>query len=296
MFIRVAENIASAEARLRRGRGGCRGGGRGLLRPDDVARLPAELADAHERRPRAPAALGVLRAAGRATRWSRSSARCATRRSSTSPAAAPASASRGCVPPATRSLDAGRLVGPGLVHARVQPGDRGGQAGRHAPRRQHGRAARRPSGHPRLHQVQGRRRLRQLQHLGRASPSGSWRPCATARATSCSTRATASVGGIARRARGLRPHRRDGVGDGRPRHHLHRPHEPGQSDAGSSARSSRRTRAASSRCCRTRRATSARSTSRASSTQREDGPGVDWDRLGGRRASRACASSTTSST
>ena len=37
----------------------------GLLRAHDLARVPAELAHADERRPRAPAALGVLRAAGR---------------------------------------------------------------------------------------------------------------------------------------------------------------------------------------------------------------------------------------
>ena len=93
-----------------------------------------------------------------------------------------------------------------------------------------------------------------------------------------STRATRRSR-AARRARGLRPHRRDGVGHRRPRHHLHRPHQPRQPHARSSARSSRRTPAASSRCCRTRRATSARSTSSQVRAIAENGPDVDWDRL-----------------
>ena len=122
--------------------------------------------------------------------------------------------------------------GPDLVHARVQPGDRGGQAGRHAPWRQHGRAARRPSGHHRLHQVQGGRRLRQLQHLrgahrqvhGRGPGRHDLRACQPARRKSRRG---------ARRPRGLRPHRGDGLGHRRSGDHLHRPHEPGQPDAGS---------------------------------------------------------------
>ena len=70
----------------------------------------------------------------------------------------------------------------------------------------------------------------------------------------------------AQRARGVRAHRARGLAHRRPGHGLHRPdqRQPGQPDAGARRWSRRPTRAASSRCCPTRRATSARSTSRSS--------------------------------
>ena len=168
MFVRVAENIAAAER---------------VWGADDAA--VAEVAqdfydlmtsleflpnspDAHERRSRAAAAVGLLRAAGRGLhgvdlrRRPGHGPHPQVRRRHRLQLLASASRRR------PGSLDAGRLERPGVVHARVQPGDRSGQAGRHAPRREHGRLAHRPPGHPQLHQVQGRRRLRELQHLGRA--------------------------------------------------------------------------------------------------------------------------------
>ncbi len=72
------------------------------------------------------------------------------------------------------ALDPGGLERPRLVHARLQPGDRGRQAGRHAPRRQHGRAAGRPPGHPAVHHVQGRRATSRTSTSRWRSPRSSW--------------------------------------------------------------------------------------------------------------------------
>ena len=84
--------------------------------------------------------------------------------------------------------------------------------------------------------------------------------------------------GRARRARGLRPHHRDGVGDRRPRHHLHRPHQPRQPDAAARRdrvdQSVRRAAAAAVRGVQPRLGQSVRW---CGST--EGGPDVDWDRL-----------------
>ena len=60
----------------------------------------------------------------------------------------------------------GQVLRPRLVPARVRRRHRGGEAGRCAARRQHGRAARRPPGHPRVRGVQARRLDHQLQPLG----------------------------------------------------------------------------------------------------------------------------------
>ncbi len=65
MFMRVAREHRRGGARMgSRRRAGRRGDAR-LLRAHDLARVPSELADADERRPRSPAALGVLRSSGR---------------------------------------------------------------------------------------------------------------------------------------------------------------------------------------------------------------------------------------
>ena len=66
------------------------------------------------------------------------------------------------------SLDDWRGFGSRVVHEAVRCLDRRGQAGRHAPRRQHGNSARRSSGHHGLHHLQGRPDAdHELQHLRR---------------------------------------------------------------------------------------------------------------------------------
>ena len=101
----------------------------------------------------------------------------ATRRSSTRAAAAPASPSAACAPPATCvAVDRRHRQRPRLLHARLRRRHRGDQAGRHAPRRQHGdprasttRTSRSSSTSSRTWST-----LHQLQHLASPSPSASW--------------------------------------------------------------------------------------------------------------------------
>ena len=90
------------------------------------------------------------------------------------------------------------------------------------------------------------------------------------------------VDAAAQRPRGLRAHRARGLAHRRPGHGLHRPDQrrARPTRRPSSGRSRRPTRAASSRCCPTRRATSARSTSRSSPGRTTAGEwSVDWDEM-----------------
>ena len=103
------------------------------------------------------------------------------------------------------------------------------------------------------------------------------------RSTTRSTRAPArSPGAAVRRARSSTASFEAAWRTGDPGHGLHRPdqREPRESHAGGRARSRRRIRAGSSRSCRTRRAISARSTSRGSPGGAATGEWtVDWDEM-----------------
>src|SRR5207302_7010264 len=75
------------------------------------------------------------------------------------------------LPPASQercgALHHGRGFWSGVVHEVVRCVDRRGEAGRDAPRRQHGHPAGRPPGHPGVHRLQGRPDPGdELQHLG----------------------------------------------------------------------------------------------------------------------------------
>ncbi len=87
--------------------------------------------------------------------------------SSTSRAAAPGSASRDCAPAGDIvKSTTGVASGPGLLHEAVRRLHRGGEAGRHAARRQHGDPAGGPPRHPRVRRLQaGPHPGHQLQHL-----------------------------------------------------------------------------------------------------------------------------------
>ena len=68
----------------------------------------------------------------------------------------------------SRRVDRRHRLRPGGADAGVRRRDRGDQAGRHAARRQHGHAARRPPRHPRVHRDQARSDAdEELQPLGR---------------------------------------------------------------------------------------------------------------------------------
>ena len=157
---------------VRRLGGGRRGGRAELLRAHDHRPVRAQLADPHERGPAAGPAVGVLRAAGRGRALERVQRH--LRHPARDGAGAPvrgrhrllllAPAPRG----RHRAVHHGGGVGSRVVHAPLRRLDRGGQAGRHAPGRQHGHPARRPPRHPRVHHLQERHLPgHQLQHLGR---------------------------------------------------------------------------------------------------------------------------------
>ena len=129
-----------------------------------------------------------------------------------------------------------------------------------------------------LHQVQGRRRLRQLQHLGRSDREVHGGRARPAPPTSWSIRAPRSRPASSTRAR-------SGTSSSRWRGP---PATPASSSSTastaitrrrSSARSSRPTRAASSRCFRTRPATSGSVNLSKFVRPTESGPDVDWDHL-----------------
>ena len=139
----------------------------------DGAAVRAQLAHAHERRPAAGAALGVLRAAGGRRALQRperaSTTRCGRWRWSTSRAAAPGfsfsrlrpKGSTWCAPPRASRR------GPVSFMKLYDASHRRGEAGRHAPRREHGDPPRGSPGHPGLHRLQGRPHAdHELQHLG----------------------------------------------------------------------------------------------------------------------------------
>ena len=141
-----------------------------VLRADDAAPVRAELAHADERRPSARPAVRVLRASRR---------RCAQQRACRHLRHA---ALDGAHPPERRrhrvlvlapalegvdgALDHGRGERPRELHEALRCQHRRGEAGRHASRREHGNPARRSSGHPGVHRLQGRPHAdRELQHL-----------------------------------------------------------------------------------------------------------------------------------
>ncbi len=150
-------------------------------------------------------------------------------------------------------------LGPRLVPARVQQRHRGREAGGDPARRQHGHPARRSPRHPGVHRVQARRRDHQLQHLGGRHRCLHGRPQPRARSTISSTptrrpwrvgcrRARSSRGSSARPGGRAIPAWSSSIGS--------TPALP--TPRRTSGRSRRPTRAASSRSCPTRPATSAR--------------------------------------
>ena len=191
MCWRVAQSIAAGEARYGRSPAAVREVAAAFYDMMVDALLPAELADADERRQgQRPAVLGLLRPAGGRLdggdlrlRQGRGHHPQVGRRHRLR-VLAPAAQGR------PRRLHRGPRVGPGVVPARVQRRHGGGEAGRHPPRRQHGHPARRPSGHPGVHRLQARRRDHQLQHLGRRHRRLHGRAGQAARTTTSSTRTT----------------------------------------------------------------------------------------------------------
>ena len=169
----------------------------------------------------------------------------------------------------------GRLVRPGLLHERLRRRHRDDQAGRHPARRQHGHPARRPPRHPGLHHRQAGRR------------PGS--PISTSRWPSPRLHARRRGG---RRLRPVNPRSGETVETLKARkvfktivtRHGRTASRASSSSTAStrttpprtSARSRAPTPAASSRCCPTSRATSARSTS---PRWRPTGH-MDYDKLG----------------
>ncbi len=126
--------------------------------------------------------------------------------------------------------DPGRRLGPRLVPQGHRRRDRGRQAGRHAPRGQHGHPPGRPSRHRGIHpDEEGRQERRQLQHLGRRH-----RRLHGGRPEGDVLRHLRPVPEEGRRPegrpQGLPDDRRVGLGHRRPRPHLHRPHQRRQSD------------------------------------------------------------------
>ena len=185
MCWRVALSIAAGEARYGRSPAAVREIASRVLRHHDRRALHAELADADERgQGQRPPVLGLLRPARRRLDGGDLRLRQGGRhhpqvgRRHRVRVLAPAPEGR------HRRVHGRPRVGARVVPARVQQRHRGGEAGRHAARREHGDPAGRSPRHPRVHRLQARRRHHQLQHLG-----GGHRP----------------LHGRARQGRGVRP-------------------------------------------------------------------------------------------
>ena len=189
----------------------------------------------------------------------------------------------------------GRLQRPALLHERVRRRHRDHQAGRHAPRRQHGHPARRPPGHPRVHQRQAGRRPRSTTSTSR-SPS----PTSSCSAVEADEEYELRQPALRRRRcsrlnarKVFDEHRQPRLEERRPRHRLPRPHQPRTTRRRTWARSRRTNPCGEQPSVAVRDlATSAPSTCPGWSRTAH----IDCGRAGPRRCAPPSTSSTTSST